>query len=243
MTAIFLSDLHLSVETPLLTGLFEEFLSGKARSASSIYILGDLFEYWAGDDDLDDPFNSRIVSAMRSCSAHVPILFMHGNRDFLIGTAFAEASGTTLLDDLLVADIHGIPTLIMHGDSLCTDDTEYQEFRRMVRSAHWKGRFMAQSLADRKAQIAALRVRSEAEKRVKSMKIMDVNQGETIRMMRQHGCTRLIHGHTHRPATHHLDLDGARAERWVLADWRNEGSYLACDPDNWHSERITTSER
>ena len=243
MTAIFMSDLHLSVETPLLAGLFEEFLSGKARSASSIYILGDLFEYWAGDDDLDDPFNSRIVSAMRSCSAYVPILFMHGNRDFLIGTAFAEASGTTLLDDLLVADIHGIPTLIMHGDSLCTDDAGDQEFRRMVRSADWKARFMAQSLADRKAQIAALRVRSEAEKRVKSMEIMDVNRGETIRMMRQHGCNRLIHGHTHRPATHHFDLAGARAERWVLADWRNEGSYLACDPDDWHSERITTSKR
>jgi len=240
---MFLSDLHLSADTAKLTGLFEEFLSGKARSAAAIYILGDLFEYWAGDDDLEDPFNSRIVSAMRSCSAHVPIHFMHGNRDFLIGPDFAEASGTSLLNDPLVVDLHGIPTLITHGDSLCIDDTGYQEFRRMVRSADWKARFLAQPLSDRKAQIAALRARSEVEKRVKSMQIMDVNHGETSRTMRQHHCNRLIHGHTHQPATHLFDLDGVRAERWVLGDWRNEGSYLACDPDGWHSKRITASNR
>lgn len=241
MTTMFLSDLHLSAETPLLNRLFEEFLSGMARSASSILILGDLFEYWAGDDDLNDPVNERIVSAIRSCSEDVPIHFMHGNRDFLIGPDFAKASGAILLDDPMVMDVHGIRTLIMHGDSLCTDDTGYQEFRRMVRSADWKARFLGQPLAERKAQIAALRARSEAEKRVKPMEIMDVNQEEIARMLRLHGCNRLIHGHTHRPATHRFDFDGAVAERWVLADWRNEGSYLACDPDGWHRRNITAT--
>ena len=239
MTAMFLSDLHLSAETPLLTGLFEKFLAGKARSASSVYILGDLFEYWAGDDDLHDPLNHRVVSALRSCSEDVPIHFMHGNRDFLISPDFAKASGAILLDDPAVVDLHGVPTLIMHGDSLCIDDTGYQEFRRMVRSADWKAHFLAQPLAERKSQIAALRARSEAEKRIKSMEIMDVNQGEIIRMMRLHGCSRLIHGHTHRPAMHRFDIDGVPAERWVLADWRDEGAYLACGQDSWHSERIT----
>ena len=240
MTTLFLSDLHLSRDTPLLATLFESFLSRTARSAAAIYILGDLFEYWAGDDDLDDPFNSRIVAAIRACSTHVPVNFMHGNRDFLIGPAFAEASGATIVADPLVRDLNGVRTLIMHGDSLCTDDTGYQVFRKMVRSAHWKDRFLALPLADRKAQIAALRAQSEAEKRVKSMEIMDVNQAETERVMRQHVCTRLIHGHTHRPAVHRFELDGVGAERWVLADWRDEGSYLACRPDCWHSERITT---
>jgi UDP-2,3-diacylglucosamine hydrolase len=218
MTMLFLSDLHLSRDTPLLATLFESFLSRTARSASAIYILGDLFEYWAGDDDLDDSFNSRIVAGIRACSNHVPVNFMHGNRDFLIGPAFAEASGATIVADPLVMDLNGIRTLIMHGDSLCTDDTGYQAFRKMVRSADWKDRFLALPLADRKAQIAALRAQSESEKRVKSME---------------------IHGHTHRPAVHRFELDGVDAERWVLADWRDEGSYLACRPDAWHSERIT----
>lgn len=241
MTVMFLSDLHLSAETPLLTGLFEQFLSDQARSASAIYILGDLFEYWAGDDDLNDPFNTRIVSAMRSCSMDVPIHFMRGNRDFLIGPDFANASGATLLDDPTIVDLHGIPTLIMHGDSLCIDDTGYQEFRLMVRSADWKATFLAQPLAGRRSQIAALRARSEAEKRIKSMEIMDVNPNEVMRMMRLHGCTRLIHGHTHRPATHRFEIDGAPAERWVLADWRNEGAYLACESGRWLGERITVN--
>ncbi|HXC38583.1 MAG TPA: UDP-2,3-diacylglucosamine diphosphatase, partial [Burkholderiales bacterium] len=236
MSTLFLSDLHLTASRPATVALFERFMAGPARQAAEVYILGDLFEYWAGDDDVDDALNRRVIAAMKNGSEHAPLFFMRGNRDFLAGERFAAASGATLVDDPLVKDLYGTPTLIMHGDTLCTGDTAYQAFRAQVRAPQWQRDFLAIPLAERRRQIEALRARSEAEKRVKPMDIMDVDQGAVEAAMRQSGCRRLIHGHTHRPAVHRFELDGAPAERWVLSDWDERGSYLVCDESGLRAE-------
>lgn len=228
MAALFISDLHLAPARPDITSAFEAFLRGPALEGESLYILGDLFEYWAGDDDLDDPFNARVVAALARCGAQVPVFFMHGNRDFLAGDRFAGAAGLTLVGDPLVAQIAGRRTLIMHGDTLCTDDHEYQRFREEVRSPAWASTFLALPLGERKRRIEQLRERSEAQKRVKPMTIMDVNPAAVEDALRAHGCERLIHGHTHRPGRHSLLVDGRPCERLVLGDWYEHGSHLSC---------------
>ncbi len=228
MSALFISDLHLCASRPQITAAFEAFLRGPARGAAGLYILGDLFEYWAGDDDLGDPFNARIAGALAEYGRAVPTFFMHGNRDFLIGDAFAQAAGLTLIADPLLIDIHGRPTLLMHGDTLCTDDLDYQRFRSEVRSPEWTAAFLATPLAERKQRIEVMRMRSEAMKQVKSASIMDVNAGAVEAAFRRYGCDRMIHGHTHRPARHEHVVDGRRCERFVLADWYEDGSHLAC---------------
>ena len=238
MSTLFLSDLHLSPLRPEITALFESFMAGPARAAERVLILGDLFDYWAGDDDLDDTFNRRIVATMRACAGSVPLFFIRGNRDFLVGSEFSAASGAALLDDPYVMDLYGVRTLIMHGDSLCTDDLEYQRFRNEVRAQVWIGNFLARPIAARKTYIESLRIRSESEKRVKAMAIMDVNPEAVKSAMRAHHCSRLIHGHTHRPAVHRFDLDGLPAERWVLADWYQDGSYLICKKGGLGSQRV-----
>lgn len=238
MSTLFLSDLHLSPLRPEITALFESFMAGPARSAERVLILGDLFEYWAGDDDLDDYFNRRVVSALKACARSVPLFFMRGNRDFLVDSGFSSATGAALLDDPYVMDLYGVRTLVMHGDSLCTDDLEYQRFRNEVRAQAWIDRFLAEPIATRKTRIEALRVRSESEKRVKTMAIMDVNPEAVETAMRANHCHRLIHGHTHRPAVHRFDLDGLPAERWVLSDWYQDGHYLICDKEGLHTRRI-----
>jgi len=217
MSILFISDLHLCTSRPEITAAFESFLSGAARKANALYILGDLFEYWAGDDDL------------AGYGKDVPTFLMHGNRDFLMGDAFARATGTTLVADPLLIDIKGCPSLLMHGDTLCTDDLDYQRFRDEVRSAEWSATFLATPLAERKQRIEAMRTRSEAMKQVKSAAIMDVNAAAVEAAFRRYDCTRLIHGHTHRPARHEHLVDGRRCERLVLADWYETGSHLACD--------------
>lgn len=230
MSILFISDLHLCPSRPEINRLFFHFLAGPARAAQALYILGDLFEYWAGDDDLNDPFNHEVCAALHALTdAGVPVFFMAGNRDFLIGDVFAQAAGLTLLADPALLDIAGTPTLLMHGDTLCTDDVDYQRFRAQVRTAAWQRDFLAQPLPERKAQIEGLRRKSEVEKSAKSMEIMDVNQAAVVAAFREHDCTRLIHGHTHRPGHHRLDVDGRHCERWVLADWYSSGSYLECD--------------
>jgi UDP-2,3-diacylglucosamine hydrolase len=227
---LFVSDLHLCESRPQINQIFFEFLRGPARAARSLYILGDLFEYWAGDDDLDDPFNASVVSRLAECSrAGVAVNIMHGNRDFLLGEAFAGACRARLISDPCEVALGGAPTVLLHGDTLCTDDADYQRFRAEVRDPVWRDRFLSQPLAKRKQQIGAMRERSELEKTRKAPAIMDVNSEAVERLFRAYGYPRLIHGHTHRPAHHEYLLDGRRCERWVLADWYRNGSYLRCD--------------
>ena len=230
MATLFVSDLHLSPARPAIIQAFFDFLSGPAARASSLYVLGDLFDYWAGDDDLDDPFNASVVNALRALSARgVALYLMHGNRDFLIGAAFVEAAGAKLLTDPTLIKLHGTPTLLTHGDALCTGDTDYQAFRGKVRALEWQAEFLSQALSARKAAIAQLHARSERDKRTKPAQIMDVAPSAVAILLRAHGFPRLIHGHTHRPALHVHEVDGHRCERWVLADWYERGSYLRCD--------------
>ena len=230
MATLLISDLHLCPSRPQTSRLFRDFLSGPARQAEALYILGDLFEYWAGDDDLDDPFNAGISAELRNLSdSGVPLFFMAGNRDFLAGERFARAAGLTLLPDPALVEVAGTTALLMHGDTLCTDDAAYQVFRAEVRSPEWRQAFLALPLAQRKAQIEALRRESEAQKQIKPLDIMDVNLDAVLQTLTSHRCARLIHGHTHRPAHHRLEIEGDTRERWVLPDWYVKGGYLSCD--------------
>ncbi|HEY7674099.1 MAG TPA: UDP-2,3-diacylglucosamine diphosphatase [Burkholderiales bacterium] len=230
MPVFFISDLHLCPWRPEINRTFFDFLRGPARAAQALYILGDLFEYWAGDDDRDDSFNASVIAALAGFSRSGPALhLMHGNRDFLLGRDFARACDAHLIADPHAVDLYKTPTLLMHGDTLCTDDKDYQRFRTEVRSPDWQKRFLAQPLAQRKEQIESLRRASESEKRRKAPEIMDVNNEAVDAVLRENGYPRLIHGHTHRPARHEHRVDGRVCERWVLADWYRTGSYLCCD--------------
>ena len=238
-TTLFISDLHLCASRPRINDLFFNFLATTAREADALYILGDFFEYWAGDDDIDDSFNRSIVDAVAALvSSGVKVLIMHGNRDFLIGEKFCAASGTSLLCDPSPIDLNGSRTLLMHGDTLCTDDVEYQNFRKQVRDPLWQQQFLSQPLARRKAIIEDLRRRSESEKQTKSMDIMDVTPASVDAVLREHDYPRLIHGHTHRPALHHHMVDGKNCERWVLTDWYEGGGYLRCDESGFKAVLI-----
>lgn len=231
--ALFISDLHLCPTRPRIARLFLDFLADQARQADALYILGDLFDYWIGDDALDDPaepFNAAICAALKQLSAGgTRLFFIAGNRDFLAGPGFAAASGVSLLAEPQLVDIAGTPTLLLHGDTLCTDDLAYQEFRATVRTDAWRKAFLAQPLAAREARIEALRQQSEDEKKIKPAAIMDVNAETVAAVLRRHGYPRIIHGHTHRPARHAHAIDGHVCERWVLGDWYDSGSYLLCD--------------
>lgn len=230
---LFISDLHLSAHEPATVARFLEFLAGPAKQADRLTILGDLFDYWAGDDDLADPFNTRIVTALHQLANHgVVIDLMVGNRDFLIGKDFAAAAGVTLLNDPVVRDINGVKTLLTHGDALCTDDADYQRFRTQVRTPEWQAKFLARPLTERKREIETLRARSEAEKRTKPMKIMDANADAVAAVMRQQQAATMIHGHTHRQDCHVHAGD----TRWVLGDWHADKiSVLAYDTNSgWH---------
>ncbi|MBV2235588.1 MAG: UDP-2,3-diacylglucosamine diphosphatase [Sterolibacterium sp.] len=227
---LLISDLHLCPQQPEIAALFLGFLDQPiVKNAAALYILGDLFEAWAGDDDLADTFNRRICDALLHCSASTAIYFIAGNRDFLIGQDFAHASGVQLLDEPRLLDLGGVTTLLMHGDTLCSDDRAYQDFRTMVRNPDWQRSFLARPLAERKAQIAALRQRSEAEKQDKPALIMDVNENTVANTLRSHGYPRLIHGHTHRQGSHTHWIDGQPCQRWVLGDWHHDGNYLLID--------------
>jgi UDP-2,3-diacylglucosamine hydrolase len=230
MSTLFIADLHLDDSRPHITSLFEHYLaSDEVRRADALYILGDLVEAWIGDDD-DAPLPQRIARATRAVrDAGVPVYFMVGNRDFLLGEAFAERAGLSLLDDGTVHDLYGTPTLLMHGDALCTDDVAYQAVRRNVRTPEWKAQVMAMPLDARRAFAAKAREDSRAHTGTTHETIMDVNAGAVAEAMRTAGVTRLIHGHTHRPAIHSFDLDGQTAERIVLGDWYEQGSVLQID--------------
>ncbi|MGH8726746.1 MAG: UDP-2,3-diacylglucosamine diphosphatase [Burkholderiales bacterium] len=227
---LFISDLHLSPERPQITRQFLDFLRDTAQGASALYILGDLFDAWAGDDDLDAPLHREIADSLRQLRESGPRLYlMHGNRDFLFGAKFAQACGAELLSDPTLIDLFGTRTLLMHGDLLCTDDVAYQNFRAKVRHPVVQALFRLQPLALRKRLIGKLRSTSESAKSGKSEVIMDVSVETVEKVLRENGCPRLIHGHTHRPARHVHRIDGRECERWVLSDWYERGSYLLCD--------------
>jgi len=226
MTTLFISDLHLDESRPQIVDLFLRFLRAEARSATSLYILGDLFESWIGDDD-DGPLSAVIAEGLHGLSrSGVRIYFMHGNRDFLLGAEYAARAGMSLLSDPTIIELGGERTLLMHGDTLCTDDVEYQKFRMMVRDPRWQQQFLAQTLSERRAFAEQARGESRRHTAMKTAEIMDVNQHAVIAAMRSHGVHRLIHGHTHRPAMHRLDIGGKAAERIVLGDWYEQSSVL-----------------
>ncbi len=227
---LFVSDLHLDESRPQITSLFERFLAGEARNAAALYILGDLFETWIGDDD-DAALPARVAKALRALAdTGVPIFFVAGNRDFLLGAEYAARTGLTLLADSTVHVIASQPTLLMHGDTLCTDDDAYQAFRAQVRDDHWQRAFLAQPLDARRAFAARARVGSRQHTRATPEVLMDVNASAVAAALRAAGVHRLIHGHTHRPAIHRLALDGRPAERIVLGDWYTQGSRLRVGP-------------
>ena len=231
---LFISDLHLHESRPETSQLFFDFIAGPARGATQLFILGDLFEYWAGDDDVSAPLHNRVCAALGSLTGRgIGIRLIVGNRDFLIGTGFCAATGAVLLPELHTCDIAGTPTLLLHGDTLCTDDVEYQEFRTQVRDPAFIDSFLQRPLAERKAYIENLRERSESEKRGKSAMIMDVNDDAVAAAFRSAGVARMIHGHTHRLATHRYDIDGRACERWVLGDWGTRGNFLECSAAGW----------
>lgn len=232
-TARFVSDLHLREERPDLTQRFAVFLADTAASnVEVLFILGDLFEYWIGDDDLGAPFNEEVCDLLRSAADMGPrICFIAGNRDFLVGERFAARARMDLLPETTVVMAGGTATLLMHGDTVCTDDLPYQEFRRMVRSPQWQEDFLARPLAERRAEVEKLRKRSAEAMLGKTAAIMDANPDAIRCALLAHDCTRLIHGHTHRPGHEQIMLDSGCAERWVLSDWDTErGDSLEIGP-------------
>jgi UDP-2,3-diacylglucosamine hydrolase len=232
MATLFIADLHLDPSRPQITDLFERYLADEeVRHADALYILGDLVEAWIGDDD-DAELPARIATATRAVrDAGVPVYFMVGNRDFLLGPAFATRAGLTLLDDGTVHDIHGRRTLLMHGDVLCTDDVAYQAVRNQVRTPEWQAQILAMPLHARRAFAAKAREDSKTHTGNTMESIMDVNADAVAEAMRKAGVTRLIHGHTHRPAVHDFQLAGTPAQRIVLGDWYEQGSVLRVDAD------------
>jgi UDP-2,3-diacylglucosamine hydrolase len=226
VTAIFISDLHLTAGDAETTRRFVEFLEGPARTARELFILGDLFEAWIGDDD-DDPRLEPIVAALKGLTdAGVACTLMHGNRDFLLGRRFCEETGSRLLGDYERIVLFGQPVLLTHGDLLCSDDTRYQTLRAELRSAAWQRDFLARPLAERRQIASDLRQLSATEIAGKDDYIMDVNQATVERTMREHDVALLVHGHTHRPAVHRFELDGRPAARIVLGAWYHDPSIV-----------------
>ena len=226
-SSLFISDLHLSEERPAANEAFFAFVEEKASAASALYILGDLFEYWIGDDDLGDPFNAVVVGFIHGLTKHgVAVFFMRGNRDFLADGRFAEATGARILEDPASETIAGTPTLLMHGDTLCTDDLDYQAWRRTARSPAWQREFLSKSLEERRSIIMGLRAKSREVVQAKPAEIMDVNEAAVRQALESSGASRLVHGHTHRAGRHAVQAAGRRCERWVLPDWYGPGGYL-----------------
>jgi len=232
VTTLFIADLHLCTEEPAITAGFLRFLAGEARQADALYILGDLFEAWIGDDD-PNPLHREIAAAIKAVvDSGVPCFFIHGNRDFLIGKRFACESGMTLLPQEKVLNLYGRRVLILHGDTLCTDDAGYQAFRAKVHQRWLQTLFLALPLCIRKRVAARMRADSKAANRSKSLEIMDVNPHAVIAEMEKHHVQWLIHGHTHRPDVHPLTANGEPAFRVVLGAWHTEGSMVKVTPDD-----------
>lgn len=229
--ALFVSDLHLSPDLPRTTEMFFGFLRDHALKTKALYLLGDIFEYWAGDDDLEDPFHRDVIDALRRVSDHgIALYWIAGNRDFLVGETFATACGMRLLSEPHVAEIAEKRVLLLHGDAQCTDDTSYMTFRSQVRDPEWQHAFLARPLVERKTIISGMREGSRQAQRDKPMAIMDVNAGEIARLFDAYAVPLMIHGHTHRPQVH--EHDGR--VRHVLPDWDCDsevvrGGWIAID--------------
>jgi len=229
MTTLFISDLHLEAGQPRIGEQFLSFLEGEARDAEALYILGDLFEVWLGDDD-PNPYYGQMKTALRKLvDAGVPVNFMHGNRDFSIGETFASETGVSILADPVVVKLYGQDVLLCHGDALCTDDVHYQQVRAMTRNPEWLAMMLAKTIEERIAY--ALQARQESIARGESMsdEIMDVNQEAVVALLTDHGVDTMLHGHTHRPAVHEVDLGDHKATRIVLGDWYDQGSVVRWD--------------
>jgi UDP-2,3-diacylglucosamine hydrolase len=227
---LFISDLHLSAARPTIVESFRALLRGAAADAAALYIIGDLFDAWLGDDQLRDPLAADVAAGLaQRASSGTSIYLQRGNRDFMLGQRFAAASDATLLPDAVVHDLYGTRTLIMHGDQLCTDDIEYQRFRAFWQDPAHRRRAEALPYFMRRGIASLLRAGSRRAISTKSEAIMDVNNGAVEAAFLEHDVTRLIHGHTHRPARHTLRVAGRAMERWVLADWYEAGSYLRVD--------------
>jgi UDP-2,3-diacylglucosamine hydrolase len=234
---LFISDLHLDEPRPQATRCLLELLAGRARDAAALWVLGDLFEAWIGDDD-DAPWLKPVLDGFAALSAQVPLHVFHGNRDFLLGAAFARRVGARLETEPKVLDLHGTPTVLLHGDELCTDDRDYQAFRDQVRRPAWQHGFLARSLAERRDFAAQARAASQRENSNKDAYLMDVNADAVAAVFRTSGATRMVHGHTHRPARHALEIDGHACERWVLGDWHAHGWVATVDASGFRQEQI-----
>ncbi len=239
MSTLFVSDIHLCAERPATTRLFLEFLEHRAASAEALYILGDLFEAWLGDDFILPEFRSVTAALKKLTGAGVPVYVMHGNRDFLIGEGFAELTGCRLIPDPKVIDLYGRAALLMHGDTLCTDDLAYQEMRAKLRSLTWIRAFLEKPAEERMAFARELRARSRSETQAKDEYVMDVNGEAVSRILEKFDISLLIHGHTHRPGTHEITVNGRTGQRIVLGDWYETGSVLACDADGCRLEAVS----
>ena len=236
---LFISDLHLSLEKPEITRRFLDFLANRATKAESVYILGDLFDTWVGDDDFMPPNNKIRQQLKKLTDSGVKVFLQQGNRDFLLGERFTQDTGVTLLDDYAVIDLYGTPTLITHGDLLCTDDLPYQAFRVKSHTLEWQQNVLSKPLLLRLLAARWYRLRSYFHKRKKSNDIMDVNQDAVISVMQKYSTLRLIHGHTHRPDLHQFDIDGQAAQRFVLAQWsKNAGEVLCWNQEGYQLEVI-----
>ncbi|HEX4025273.1 MAG TPA: UDP-2,3-diacylglucosamine diphosphatase [Steroidobacteraceae bacterium] len=239
MTTLFVSDLHLDAAAPEAGTQFLEFLEQRARDAEALYILGDLFETWVGDDD-DEPYRDRICAALARLTGHgIPCYVMHGNRDFLLGHGFEARSGARLLADPVIADLYGEAVLLTHGDALCSADGAYQRLRGVVRAPRWQRRFLRLPLPLRRALAEQARSGSRRHTGRVDYDIMDADAGAVIAAMRACGVRTLVHGHTHRPAVHELVLDGQPARRIVLGAWHEHGSCLAWDAAGFRLERLS----
>lgn len=234
MTTLFISDLHLEAHQPDIGEQFLAFLEGEARDAEALYILGDLFEVWLGDDD-PNPYYQQMKTGLRKLAdTGVPIYFMHGNRDFTIGQQFCEETGVSLLNDPTVVNLYGRDVLLCHGDSLCTDDVQYQQIRTMTRDPAWQAMMLSKSIEERIAFAVQAREESIARGDSISDEIMDVNADAVMAALREHNVDIMLHGHTHRPAVHDIDMEDQRATRIVLGDWYEQGSIV-----RWNKEGPT----
>src|SRR5699024_4369605 len=228
---LFISDLHLDESRPEHLQALKELLQEHAGKCDALYVLGDLFETWIGDDD-DSEFNLTAIAAFRAFSdAGSQLYFMHGNRDLLLGNDFACAAGGELLDEGTVVDLYGTPTLLMHGDSLCTNDEKYMAFRAQVRNPKWQQMMLAKPLQERRMIAQMMRMQSAQSNANKASNIMDVTPEEVVHEMEANGVKQLIHGHTHRPNVHEVSLSTGTGQRWVLGDWGDYGWQILIRPN------------
>lgn len=242
MSVKFIADLHLRPEQPEIVHLFLRFLQEQLQDQEleALYILGDLFEAWIGDDFVPAGVDT-VLAALRQLSQSTDVYFMHGNRDFLIGDGFAAQTGCELLPDHHVMELYGTPTLLMHGDLLCSDDVDYMNFRQMVRNPQWQQEFLAKPVEERIAIAQSARKESQQKTSELANEIMDVNQDTVVQTMTQWQVPQLIHGHTHRPAIHEFSIDGASSKRIVLGDWYEQGSVLVCDQNGCELQTLPLS--